>query len=666
MPELFQPWELGSVADMLRGRFGTDTVPTDDRAWKGAEIKSFLDSSVYALRNYMMTADPSTGRLSTLDPYTGQAILAVAKNSQKRRELPQYILEMKPRQVGWTTWILGDGLHTAMHPNRKCLILVDDEDVADEKSVQLGTMINSLPRIMQPMRRIQNLKHLVFDNPNPKQRIENPGLNSNLQITVPSSFRGNTPHFLALSEFAFYNDDVLAQVTQGLIPAMALSELTCVYIDTTPNGFDDYYYPMAMESIERNKKWIRRIEKARNLTAQQVLDGALGEPDRPDAGFVPAVSFWFMHEAYTTRDDNPRGQLPRLSASKRGELEADLGRNTRYGGAEEVDLRDEKGVSLQRLYWRRRKIDSYELPTPELKLLTFRQEFTSSIHSMFVTYGNSPFDRESLDALMRQEREPIAVGRLERGDDNRIGIRTSAANEWLRINFYAPPEQGQQYTMGVDCGVAYESPTSDASVAQILRFSDYKVCATLIGRVPDYILREQLYLLYQWYMHCYYAVELKGIGYQLMRSLVDMGASNYYSWKRLDAELPEPSRYPGWETSAKTRPIMDETMVELISHRNRETNACEPNIIIPDAYTLREIQSLARQPSGAVKSSSGHDDAYDALAIAACIAQDPYGGLHKKGANVAPTREERSDFNRLFKTTVFGRRDRNHPDLSRI
>lgn len=647
---------------MLYGKFGKKHPAGDEiGAWQNAERKAFLGSGLYAIRNYMHVIDQSTGLLVKLVPYFGQAVLAVAKQSQFRRGLPQYILELKPRQVGWTSWIVGDALQTAMHPNRRALILVDDEDVADEKSVQLGTMVNSLPRIMQPMRRIQNLKHLVFDNPNPKDRLDRPGLNSTLQITVPSSFRGLTPNFLGLSEFAFYDDETLAQVTQGLIPAMAMTALTCVYIDTTPNGFDDYYYPMAMEAIEKNPKWIKRIENARGITAEDILQGALGEPDRPDGGFVPAVSFWHQHEAYTTRDDHPRGQLPRMTKRAVDELTTTLGKNPRYGLAEEVYLHKEKGVSIQRLHWRRRKIDSYELPTPELKLLTFRQEFTSSIDSMFVHYGNSPFDRECLDAVMRQKREPSAIGRLERRD-GAIGIDTQAANDWMRIYFYAPPRPGEKYTLGVDCGIAYEVPTNDATVAQVLRYSDFKVVATMVARAPDYLLREQIYLLYQWYNHAYYAVELKGIGYQLMRSLVDMGAHNYYSWKRLDAELPEPSKFPGWETTAKTRPIMDEVMIRLICRRNRETNMPEPGINIPDAYTLHELQGLARQPTGAIKSNTGHDDAYDALAIAAVIAEDPYGGMHRKGQE--PTPEERRDFESMFRRTVST--NRNRPDLSRI
>lgn len=661
--QLFEDWEHGSPGDLLYKRFGKKFPDSDERdKWARTEIAAFMQSDVYAIRNYMHVIDQTSGRLVKIEPYVGQAILAVAKRSQKRRQLPQYILEIKPRQVGWTSWILGDGLQTVMHPNRRALILVDDEDVADEKSVQLGTMVNSLPAVMQPMRRIQNLKHLVFDNPNAKDRLDNPGLNATLQITVPSSFRGLTPNFLALSEFAFYDDETLAKVTQGLIPAMAMTELTCVYIDTTPNGFDDYYYPMAMDAIERNPKWIKRIERAKDITAQEILDGKLGEPDRPDGGFVPAVSFFYQHEGYTTRDDNPRGQLPRLSTKARGEIESDLGKNPKYGLAEETYLSKEKGVSIQRLYWRRRKIDSYELPTPELKLITFRQEFCSSIDSAFVHYGNCPFDRECLDEVMRQKRDPSAVGRLERRANGLIGIDTQAANEWLKIYFYAPPDPGEKYSMGVDCGIAYEVPTNDATVAQVLRFSDSKVVATMVARAPDYLLREQIFLLYQWYNHAYYAVELKGIGYQLMRSLVEMGASNCYYWKRLDAELPEPSKYPGWETSNKTRPIMDEVMVRMICTRDPITNLPAPQINIPDAYTLHELQGLARQPTGSIKSNTGHDDAYDALAIAAVIAEDPYGGMHRKGKE--PTAEQRREFESMFRRAT--KTNRNKPDLSRI
>jgi hypothetical protein len=155
---------------------------------------------------------------------------------------------------------------------------------------------------------------------------------------------------------------------------------TIIIIDTTPAGFDDSYEPMVREAVEENPKWTRRIESWKGeLSAQEVLSGALGLPDSVERGYptmVPAICPWRFHEEYDCRSErNPRGELPPLRKQQREETEATLGTLSKYGGEEEIELRDKYGVSASRLFWRRRKIDRYKLPTEEMKLLTFRQEF---------------------------------------------------------------------------------------------------------------------------------------------------------------------------------------------------------------------------------------------------------------------------------------------------
>ena len=103
-----------------------------------------------------------------LKPFVGQAILRTTIDSQLRNGLPGRVGEVKARQLGWTIDNIGRGLHYALDENRRALILVDDEDVATEQSMRLGTMLNGLPSWLQPMRRIQNMKHVFFENPNPK------------------------------------------------------------------------------------------------------------------------------------------------------------------------------------------------------------------------------------------------------------------------------------------------------------------------------------------------------------------------------------------------------------------------------------------------------------------------------------------------------------------
>ncbi len=156
-----------------------------------------------------------------------------------------------------------------------------------------------------------------------------------------------------------------------------------------------------------------------------------------------------------------------------------------------------------------------------------------------------------------------------------------------------------------------------------------------------------------------------GMGYDLVRSCIVMGMGNVHYWKRYDADVPDASKYPGWETTSKTRPLMDQTFTELVCRRDQGSGKPDPDIIIPDAKTIREIRGLTRTPTGAYKSSRGHDDHYDALCIALCIARDPYSGLHRQ--KEVEEEQKRQEFEMRFNAmTRMGSASRNRPDLANL
>ncbi len=656
--------ELWTPAQLLQRKFG-HVLPERHEVvdFRTYETALFLQSPLFAMANYFYTEDANRD-LVPMMPFVGQALLDVAVESQRRRGLPQRVIEIKPRQIGWTTRNLGRALWTAMHPNRHAIILVDQEAVAESLATRLGTMLNNLPLWLQPKRRINNLRSIVFDHPDPKLRMNDPGLNSSLQITVPGPMRGKTPQFVCVSEFAFMSLERQILIMEGLIGAMALTEFSCVILDTTPNGHDDMYEPMVEEAVENNPRWVSKWYSTKTPpTAAQVYEGIFGEPDHPERGFVPAFCPWYFHEAYTTQNESSKGELRKMTPAQLRELQETLGKMPEYGNDEELELRDKYGVSPYRLWWRRRKIDSYKQPNQRMRILTFHQEYATTHYDCFVDYGLSPFDGECLDTVMRQRREPAARGMLREESPNKIVVDQTFHSDWEELRVYAPPQPGEKYTIGVDCGIAYQSRDADATVAQVVRFRDNKLVATYVARAPVYRVREQVFLLYKWYNNAYTGIETAGPGYDLVRTLVDKGLQNYYAYKRLDRDFPEPSPYPGWETNSKTRPIMEAYFCELIDKRDAEKRPA-PDIIIPDGQTLRELSTVRREPSGKIKAPSGHDDCVDALMIAIAIARDPWAGLH------LPTeKEEVKDtraFERMFRNTVGSIGTRNRPNIANL
>lgn len=677
---LYEAAEMTDIPGWLRLKYGTDDVPDEQMNMARLAMTTQLRNSYHWFASNFLWLTNKAGKRTTLKPFVGQAIHRVTLDSQLKAGLPGYMVEVKVRQLGWTIENIGRALHYCLDEDRRALILVDDEDVASEQALRFNMMLNGLPGWLQPMRRLQSMKQIAFENPNPKDRLIHPGLNSSIQITVPSSFRGAPPGFVCVSEYAHMDPDRQDQIQQGIISAASMTPNTIIIIDTTPNGYDDSYEPMVKEAIADNPRWTRKIETWKGeLAAEDVMNGILGIPDSVEKGYptmVPAICPWRLHEEYSARSKtNMRGELPPLTKAQRAETDASLGNLSKYGGDEEIELRDKYGVCTERLFWRRRKIDRYKMPTEEMKLLTFRQEFFGcTVEEAFVESGKAPFPRDSLDALRRQKRTPAAVGLFE-GEDRFAhwerngepfkGDSRRDKNQWQEIRIYAPPENGEKYTMGVDCDVAYESPDSDATVAQVVRVRDCKLVATYKAKVGSAELMQQLYCLYRWYWNAYYAIETAGMGYDLVRRCMDRGMNNVHYYKRYDADIPEPTKFPGWETSKPfMRQMMDQTLLEFLCARDRETAKATPQCIIPDAETINEICNLTRSPSGSFKSARGHDDHVDALEIAWCIALDPYSGLVK--AKMAQETDMRHEFEEGFAWVTGGKRDRNRPSLSQI
>ena len=133
---------------------------------------------------------------------------------------------------------------------------------------------------------------------------------------------------------------------------------TAVYIDTTPNGYDEDYYPIVMEAVERNPKWVKRWVNLPLYSREDLIAGAMGVPDRPEDGWLPFFYPMQAHEEYRTRDEHPLGQRPAMTPKRRQHLIATLGKLEQYGGDFEMELHKKYHASLGCLEWRRYTLDN--------------------------------------------------------------------------------------------------------------------------------------------------------------------------------------------------------------------------------------------------------------------------------------------------------------------
>jgi hypothetical protein len=582
---------------------------------------------MFMIRNSFYTVG-KTKQVVSVDPFIGQVILDITCESQRKLGVAERVIEIKPRQVGWTTWLLARGMWKGLQPNNTIVIMVPDDEVVKSITKRIGDIYNNLGW-MTPMRRIENQKEVRFSNPDQRTRDIDKGLDSAIIVVVPGRMRGLTPSTLILSEFAHIRGNTNvdpSDMLDAVLTGMSKGPESAVYIDTTPNGYDDDYWPMVQLAVERNPKWVKSWERNVPPTREEVIAGVLGTPDRPEEGWVPVFMSCIWHEEYRTRDENPRGQRPALTAKRKQHLEATLGKLEEFGGEEELELQKRYGASLGFLDWRRytltNDVQGFDI---KQKLLTFKQEYAYSWESCFVDYGHSAFDPLGLDSVARQVKAPVASGMLESGVKNGILTWDVVHNPypWDEMRFWAPSTPGEQYVIGVDLGWSFESPDSDQSYACVIRRRDRKQVAVYESRAPMHRVREMVYALYRYYNNAYLGVESNGPGKNLVYELFSMGARNQYRWKRLDVEVPEDTKFLGWYTDQHSRGQMEGLLMEYIAHRFEGRPS--PDLILRDKRTIDQLKMLKRYPGEErIKGrGSAHDDAADALMIALALDRDP-------------------------------------------
>lgn len=624
----------------------------DDDDVKLALAEQAIAWPIFMIRNSFHTVSKRM-ELVTVDPFKAQLVLDIVCESQRQAGVAERVLTIKYRQLGSTTWFVCRGMQKGLQPNNIIVVMVPDDDVVKVTNKRVGDIYNNLGW-MTPMRRIDNQGRVVFANPDARTREFDKGLDSQIMVVTPGPLRGISPiSTLILGEFAHIADNSNIDPTDmldGVLTGMSKGEETAVYIDTTPNGYEEDYRPMALEAMERNPKWVKAWSKIPFLSRKDILAGALGVPDHPEDGWVPYFFPFTAHEEYTTRDYSPIGQRPKLTLAKRKELEATLGKLSKYGNDEEVELIKKYGATLGTIAWRRYTIDNDIQGFDERqKLLTFRQEYASDPESCFVDYGNSAFDPVGLEEYGKMVKEPSARGLLKSYVDN--GFLRWRVEEnlyyWDEMRFWAPCDSDDKYVMGVDLGWSFESLECDQTFAHVFRRRDLKQVAVYESRAPMHRVRDCLMALYRYYNNCYTGVETKGPGKNLVYDLFQMGMRNQYRWKRYDQEMLEDTKWLGWETNSNSasRPRMEGILVEETGRRDPDGRPA-PGIILRDKLTVDQLKNLKRYPedNGKIKGRPGmKDDAADALMITLAVDRDP-------NYPYVPKRPTRSEMDKILET----------------
>jgi hypothetical protein len=248
---------------------------------------------------------------------------------------------------------------------------------------------------------------------------------------------------------------------------------------------------------------------------------------------------------------------------------------------EEKALYD-RGATIEQIVWRRLKIAN---SSPE----QFRQEFPSNAVEAFTTTGRNIFDTALIHDKLAVVHKPIAVP-------------AEFAN--MGVTFWEMPRPGQRYYIGVD---ASEGTGGDHSAVEVLN-ADLCQCAELYSNtIKPFRLAEIVLKLGHYYNDALLVVEKASGGHTVLDKLKNQfGYANIYKCKSYDA-AGNLRRKAGWETTAKTRPLLINDFVEVW-----ESGQCWIN----SPVLLGEMQLFVDKGGRAEHAGRTGDDAIFAFGMA--------------------------------------------------
>ena len=478
---------------------------------------------------------------------------------QRGTDKPYFIL--KGRQQGFTTLITAIQLaYSVVQRNFSGFTIAHRRDSTKAIFNDKARMVyHRLPERLKPHEKYNSADELFFDRLNSSWRVE---------TASEDVARGMTLNFVHLSEAAFYSCDF--SLLQASVGEAAAAGAVVIY-ETTANGFN-----------HAKELW--------------------------DSGACHTLFYGWWRTAEYRRDEAPPTEA----------VDAWL--------AERLRLLAEQGLDEAQRNWYAHKYASY------LDKSLIKQEYPCTPEEAFLSGGECMFDKEAiLSWLLRLEKKPAErTGYFtykKTGREIRNSAGETADMEWSLtdiafvedkngyITLHEEPcikknGEGQTvalapYTLGGDTA----GSGTDYFTGKVVCSLDRKTAATLRKqRMDEDLYAEQMYCLGK-----YYHDALIGIETNYSRQPTRLLASVYryphlYLRERLDRLCETVEQVPGFETTAKTKPVIIGELVAAM--REDVTLEC-------DRETLREMTVFVKKENGRMEATRGmHDDLVMALAIA--------------------------------------------------
>ena len=523
---------------------------------------------------------------------------------RKKEGKPCFILVLKARQLGMSTFTEGLGTTLCIqYPNQSMFIMTHEEKASQQLYSMAHYYYDNFPDYLLEDCKIVKDNQSLFSFTN--------GSKIQTMVASPNSSgtgRGQTFTFAHLSEFDWWNGDAMS-ILAGVLSACTKDAI--VIIETTANGCGNF-----------KKLWDQ-------ATANKLKGN--------DDGWIPLFYPWHT-------DNNYRDPYNGFELTK-----------------DEERLKAKFNLDNEQIAWRRNMIATRFAGNVTL----FQQEFPATPEEAFISSGQCIFDLNKI-AERKEDLRNKSVTFEDKGYylyridyDSTYNERKLTDIKWVSdykngyITKFKMPENRHPYILSIDPA----GDGSDYTAMQVLDNRDCKQSCTLHNQnMTSFEIACQAYCLGMEYNEALIGAETN-FAPEVMSYLKELGYQNLYiaTNEAHNMEKRIEKKY-GFRTTTVTRPYV---ISMLIEHINNNT------YLINDYQTLIEAENFVRviklidgRSKQKEQANTGqHDDLLMSLGIALYIRdsnQQTFELLPEKDINDF---KPKTEFDRIFGNEQFYEED---------
>ena len=547
---------------------------------------NLLDPKIY-IPNFLYIRNKNA-ELVKFKPNKPQKKLRDTIERLRKQGKPVRIIILKARQMGFSTYTEADCFHqTVTNKMFSSTIIAHEEQASQNLYNMFKRYFENLPDALRPMRKRNNAKELLFENPTTDdlEKRRNPGLQSTVKVATAKNTatgRSQTINYLHASEVAFWDNP--KETFTGLLQCVPHSAKSTVIMESTANGVGDYFYDMWNNAVAGKNE------------------------------FVPLFFAWFEMDEYSLPFETEE-EKEEFIKEVNYEFKDEEG-NTVH--TEEYELMQDFGVSYEQLKWRRWCISN----NCNCDVEQFHQEYPSTPEEAFIASGRPRFNIGVLKQYRRQAKEGD-IGRLEYSG-NRVVFSPDPNGD---VEIWKYPEEGKHYCIGAD--VAEGLITGDYSVCYV-GDDNFDICLRYRTHIDPDLFGRELVKIAKYYNEAYIGCENNNHGLTTLKAIQNEEYWNIFFTKTYDKIADTVTQKIGWSTTSRTKPLMINKLAEFI--RNKW-------IGIKDKILIQEMFTYVIDDKGSTNAQDGcHDDTVMALAILLQVL------LEGKGENFVPYQSEDENY----------------------